>query len=153
MKKLSAILTVLTLGLFAAAAPVKAAPGSAMLEEQYKAALSRLTQDVHQADDPAAKREILNRFIDGMRDGLRKAENLESVQDADRQSLKSMAGRFYAYKAELEGLDGFTRVADGDLNAFAGYVQQGMEQAPMSGGIYLSGTVLIVMLLLLIFLL
>lgn len=150
MKKLFAILT---LGLFAAAAPAKAAPGSAMLEEQYKAALSRLTQDVLQAPDPAAKREILTRFIDGMQDGLIKAENLESIQENDRQTLKSVAGRFHAYKAELEGLDGFARVADGDLNAFAGYVQQGMEQAPMGGGVYLSGTALIIILLLLIFLL
>ena len=150
MKKFIAIVT---LGLFAAAAPVKAAPGSAILEEQYKAALSHLTQDVLQAPDPAVKRKILNHFMDGMQNGLRNAENLESLQAGDRQTVKTMADRFTAYKAELEGLDGFARVADADLNAFAGYVQQGMEQAPVGGGVYLSGTVLIVILLLLIFLL
>lgn len=150
MKKL---LMILTLGLFTAAVPAKAAPGSALLEEQYKTALSRLTQDVLQAPDPAAKREILNRFIDGMQRGLDNAVNLESIQDSDRQILKSMAGRFHAYKAELAGLEGFAPVADGDLNAFAGYVQQGMEQAPIGGGVYLSGTAIIIILLVLIFLL
>ncbi len=150
MKKL---LTLITLALLAATLPAKAAPGAALVEEQYKAALSRLTQDVRQAQSPTEKREILQHFINGMQDGLQKAENLESIQEADRQTLQSVAVRFHAYKAELDGMNGYARVADADLDAFAGYVQQGMEQAPMGGGIYLSGTALIIILLLLIFLL
>jgi hypothetical protein len=150
MKKLLAIFTV---ALLAATVPAKASAGSALVEEQYKAALSRLTQDVRQATGPAEKREILKHFIDGMQDGLQKAQTLESLQESDRETLRSVAGRFYAYNAELEGLNGYARVADGDLNNFAAYVQQGMEQAPMGGGVYISGTALIVILLLLIFLL
>lgn len=150
MKKLIALFT---FALLAATVPAKAAPGAALVEEQYKAALSRLTQDVRQAQSPKEKREILQHFINGMQDGLRKAENLESIQESDRQTLHSVAGKFQAYQAELDGMNGFSRVADAELDAFAGYVQQGMEQAPMGGGVYLSGTALIVILLLLIFLL
>lgn len=150
MKKLFALFT---FALLAVTAPAQAAPGAALVEEQYKAALSRLTQDVRQAPSPTEKREILQRFVNGMQDGLQKAENLESIQESDRETLRSVAGRFQAYKAELDGTDGYDRVADADLDGFAGYVQQGMEQAPMGGGVYLSGTALIVILLLLIFLL
>jgi hypothetical protein len=150
MKKLFAIIT---FALLAVSAPAKAAPGAALVEEQYKAALSRLTQEVRQAQSPTEKREILQHFINGMQDGLRKAENLESILESDRETLRSVAGRFHAYQAELDGMNGYDRVADADLDAFAGYVQQGMEQAPVGGGIYLSGTALIVILLLLIFLL
>lgn len=150
MKKSLALFAFL---LLAAIAPAKAAPGGALVEEQYKAALSRLTQDVRQAQSPAEKREILHHFINGMRDGLQKAENLESIQASDRETLRAVAGKFNAYQEELDGMNGYARVADADLDAFAGYVRQGMEQAPMRGGIYLSGTALIVILLLLIFLL
>jgi hypothetical protein len=150
MKKLFALFA---LTLLAATVPAKAAPGAALVEEQYKAALSRLTQDVRQAQSPTEKREILHHFINGMQDGLQKAESLESIQVSDRETLRSVAGKFDAYNAELDGMNGYARVADADLDAFAGYVQQGMEQAPMNGGIYLSGTALIVILLLLIFLL
>ena len=150
MKKFFALIT---FALLAATAPVKAAPGSALLEEQYKAALSRLTQDVRQAQSPTEKREILQHFVNGMQDGLQKAENLASVQESDREALRSVAGKFHAYKAELDGMNGYDRVADADLDAFAGYVQQGMEMAPVNGGVYLSGTAIIIILLVLIFLL
>ena len=150
MKKLFALVA---FALLAATAPAKAAPGAALVEEQYKAALSRLTQNVSQAQSPMEKREILQGFIDGMQDGLRKADALESLQDSDREALRSVAGKFSAYKAELDGMNGYTRVADADLDAFAGYIQQGMEQAPVGGGIYLSGTAIIIILLVLIFLL
>jgi hypothetical protein len=146
-------ITILAMGIIAATAPVKAAPGSALLEEHYKAALSKVTQEVRETEDPAEKREILEHFIDHMRDGLQKAETLESISEEDRAAVRSVAGKFYAYGAELNGTAGFERVADADLDAFAGYIQQGMEQAPMGGGIYISGTALIVILLLLIFLL
>ena len=150
MKKLFALFT---LALLAATVPAKAAPGSALVEEQYKAALSRLTQEVRQAQSPTEKREILHHFVDGMRDGLQKAETLESIQPSDRETLRSVAGKFDGYKAELDGMNGYARVADADLDAFAGYVQQGMEQAPINGGVYLSGTAIIIILLVLIFLL
>ncbi|MDB5104120.1 MAG: hypothetical protein JWP91_1809 [Fibrobacteres bacterium] len=151
MNKFIAILAMVTV---AATASVKAAPGSALVEEQYKAALSHVTQEVAQAKDPQEKRQILGHFINGMKDGLQKAEGLESISEADRASLHAVTGKFFAYDAELNGLAGYDRVADADLNAFAGYVQQSMEQAPISGGgVYISGGALIVVLLLLIFLL
>jgi hypothetical protein len=146
-------LAVLLLGLVAATVPAKGAAGSAMLEEQYKSALNRMVQEVRQAPGPDEKRAVLEHFVTGMRDGLQRAEGMASLQSPDRATLHVLAGKFSAYDAELKGMGGYDRVADADLNAYAGFIQQSMEQAPMGGGVYISGTALIVILLLLIFLL
>jgi hypothetical protein len=145
-------LYLLALALFAAAAPVKAGTGSDLLEERYKAALNEMVQQVRHEQDPEAKRAILKHFIDHMSDGLQKAEGMESISEPDRQTLHVVAGKFYAYQAELNGQAGYTPVPDASLDQFAGYIQEGMEQAPM-GGIYISGGALIVILILLIILL
>lgn len=146
-------LSILLLALTATFVPAKAATGSAVLEEQYKSALNRMVQEVRQAPGPAEKRAVLAHFVTGMRDGLQRAEGMASPQSPDRATLHSLAGKFSGYDAELNGNGGYVRVADADLDAYAGFIQQSMEQAPMGGGVYISGTALIVILLLLIFLL
>ncbi|MDB5050220.1 MAG: hypothetical protein JWO30_3291 [Fibrobacteres bacterium] len=145
-------LQVVALGIFAATAPLKASPGSAMLEERYKAALNDMVQEVRNTPDPAAKRQILEHFITHMSQGLEKAEAMQSISEQDRASLHSVLGKFYAYDSELKGMPGFAPVADANLDGFAGYIQQGMEQAPVGGGIYLSGGAIIIILLILLLL-
>ncbi|MEO6094882.1 MAG: hypothetical protein ABIW76_04070 [Fibrobacteria bacterium] len=152
MKKSLAML-LLGLGLFAVSVPAQAAAGSAVLEEQYKSALNRIVQEVRQAPGPAEKRAVLGHFVTGMRDGLQRAEGMASPQSQDRAALQILSGKFSGYAAELDGMGGYVRVADADLDAYAGFIQQSMEQAPLGGGVYLSGTALIIILLLLIFLL
>lgn len=146
------LLQILALAVFAATAPIKASAGSDILEERYKAALNDMVRQVRNAQDPEAKRDVLQHFIKHMSQGLQKAENLESISEQDRQTIHSVLGKFYAYDSELNGQAGFDRVPDPDLDQFAGYIQQGMEQAPL-GGIYISGGALIVILILLIILL
>ena len=146
-------LILIILGILATSLTAIASPGAAMLEEHYKAALNRMTQEVRQAPDPEAKREILNRFIDKMEAGLQKAEGFESLEEQDKASLRAVAGKFYAYDAELNGTGGIAPVANADLDAFAGYIQQGMEQAPIGDGVYISGGALLVIIVLLIILL
>jgi hypothetical protein len=127
-----------------------AGPAGEILEERYHAALSQVTQEVKQAQDPAEKRSILSHFFRHMEDGLQKAETLSSLPDGDKQSLHTVLGKYLAYQAELDGTQGFARVSDGDLDAFASYVRQDMEQAPVGGGIYISAGALIVILLVLL---
>lgn len=129
-----------------------AGPVGTLLEERYHAALSEFTQQVRQAPDPAEKRRILARFLDHMEDGLGKAENLSELSPADKQSLHTILGKYLAYEAELEGTGGFMAVADSDLNEFANYIRQDMEQAPVGGGIYISAGALLVILIILILL-
>jgi hypothetical protein len=121
-----------------------------ILEERYHSALSQVTQEVKQAADPVEKRQILAGFFRHMEDGLQKAETLSSLPDGDKQSLHTVLGKYLAYQAELEGTQGFAPVADRELDDFATYVRQDMEQAPVGGGIYLSAGALIVILLVLL---
>lgn len=121
-----------------------------VLEERYHAALSQVTQEVKQAPDPAEKRQILSDFFQHMEDGLQKAETLSSLPDGDKQALHTVLGKYFAYQAELEGSQGFARVEDPNLDDFAAYVRQDMEQAPVGGGVYISAGALIVILLLLL---
>jgi hypothetical protein len=134
-------------------APRLAHAGSGeVLEERYHAALSQVTQEVKQAQDPSEKRRILSGFIQHMEEGLQKAETLSSLPDGDKQALHTVLGKYFAYQAELEGTGGYTPVADRDLDQFAAYVRQDMEQAPIGGGVYISAGALIVILLILILL-
>jgi hypothetical protein len=128
-----------------------AGPGD-VLEDRYHAALSQVTQEVQLAQDPAEKRRILSGFFQHMEEGLQKAETVSSLPEDDKQSLHTVLGKYFAYQAELEGKAGFTRVADRDLDQFASYVRQDMEQAPIGGGVYISAGALIVILLVLLLL-
>jgi hypothetical protein len=128
-----------------------AGPGDA-LEERYHAALSQITQEVKQAEDPSEKRRILSGFFQQMEEGLQKAETLSSLPDEDKEALHTVLGKYFAYQSELEGTGGFARVADRDLDQFASYVRQDMEQAPIGGGVYISAGALIVILLILLLL-
>lgn len=147
MKKLFGILA---LGLIAATSPLKASTGQSFLEERYKAALNEMVQKVRNTPDPSAKREILQHFILHMRDGLDKAKGMESISETDRNTLHVVAGKYYTYNNELNGQAGFDRVPDSKLNEFAGFMRQGMEQAPMGGGVYISGGALLVIIILLV---
>jgi hypothetical protein len=87
-----------------------------------------------------------------MEDGLLKAETLSSLPDQDKQALHTVLGKYYAYQAELDGTAGYARVEDRELDDFASYVRQDMEQAPIGGGIYISAGALLVILLVILLL-
>jgi hypothetical protein len=141
---------ILAIAILASLTPLLASPGSVLVEERYKSALNRIVQEVRATEDPSAKREILGSYLDKMQAGLRQAEGMKSVAGPDRQVLHSMREKLAAYQAELGGFNGYALVADADLDAFAGYMQQGMEQAPIGGGVYLSGGAIIIILLILL---
>src|SRR5438046_212784 len=100
---------ILALGILAVTLPAHAGAGSSLLEEQYKAALNRMTQQVRQAPDADSKRAILDRFTEKMSDGLQNAEGTGSLTPSDRVTLGNLASRFLAYRAELRGTDGNAR--------------------------------------------
>ena len=140
----------LALCLCAVASPLQARDGATLLEERFKTAINDMVREAEAAPDPASRRELLHGFVVRMDDGLGKALEGGALSEADRASLGALQARFQAYRAELEGRDGFVRVEDADLGRFASYVQQDLEQAPVGGGIYISAGALIVILLLLI---
>ena len=152
MRGFPALVRVILLALGFGFTGIHASAGSATLEERYHAALSGLTQDVRHASDPAEKRRILEGFVQHMQTGLSRAETSAALSVEDRSSLHTVLGKYLAYQEELGGTGGFTRVSDADLDEYAAYIRQDMEQAPVGGGIYISGGVLLIILLLILLL-
>ena len=146
------LIPALVLSAAAFAAPLEARSGATLLEQQYKAALNGLVQEVRSAEDPAQKREVLEEFTGRLDLGLEKILGQGGIDAADRAALGALKERFAAYRSELHGRDGLEKVEDGNLDAFAAYIQQDMEQAPVNGGVYISAGALIVILLLLLIL-
>lgn len=144
----------LTLGFFLAAAPMRAAEtGSAALEGRFKSALNDLALKVKSAETPEAKRAILLRFADGMDQGLQEAESYAAVTPEDRPGIDALRSRFHANALELRGGAGLAPVPDADLDEYAAYMRQQMEQAPVGGGIYISAGALLIIILILVLIL
>jgi hypothetical protein len=96
----------------------------------------------------------MDRFLAKAERGSRVTERLPMGKE-NRTALKSLQTRFAGYSAELKGTGDGAGVADGDLDSFAGFMQQDLEQAADAvwggGGIYLSvGAIIIILLILLL---
>jgi hypothetical protein len=131
--------------------PVQAETGSEMIGQRVKSSLNAMVQDVHEAGTPSEKRAVLNRFLSKVSRGTAILEILPFLSDENHAAVDLLKERFDRYSADFGGTPGTNAVADGDLDAFASYMQNDLEQA--SGGIYLStGAVIIVLLIILILL-
>jgi hypothetical protein len=152
MNNFSKVLAVL---FFAGAAtlPAQAAVPRDVPQERLKTALNEMVQEVRQAEAASEKRAVIANFIGKMERNAQMAELLPFLGEEKRAALDALQEKFGGYQAELQGLDGRDRVADADLNAFAGFMQQDLEQAATSGGIYLSTGAVIIILLILILIL
>jgi hypothetical protein len=120
-------------------------------QQRLKVALNGMVQDVREAETAPAKRAVIGQFIGRMERNAQVTELLPFLGEEKRAALEDLREKFGGYQAELQGLDGRDGVADSDLDAFAGFMQQDLEQAATSGGIYLStGAVIIILLILLL---
>jgi hypothetical protein len=153
MKTLSKRLGML-LFLAAAVLPAQAADDKEVLQSRVKAALNEMVQEVKSQESAEAKRETLERFIGKVERRAGWLETMPFIEKEQRAALSMLQGKFAGYQAELKGLQGRDRVADRDLDAFASFVQQDLEQAEVTwddGGVYLSvGAIIIILLVLLL---
>jgi len=127
---------------------VKSNAGS--VDERFKAVINTEIQKVTQTQDPVLKRKMLGDFLTRMDQGIGMAK--ASVSEKDAPALNALQTKMRADYAELDG-NGVTKVPDSELNHFAGYVQQDVEQADYysGGGVYLSvGAIIVILLLILI---
>ncbi len=124
-----------------------------LLQERVKISLNKMVTEVRTAETPAAKRAVMENFLNRFENRSRLAEKLP-LNDEQRAGLAALQLRFAGYAAELNGTEAVAGVPDGELDAFAGFMQQDLEQAAASwgsGGIYLStGAVIIILLILLL---
>lgn len=135
------------------ATPAQADPADhGLLQARVKVALNDMVADVRAADNAEAKRAVLERYLDKFESRARLAGRLP-LDDEHRAALTSLQTRFAGYSQELRGDEARAGVADGDLDAFASFMQHDLEQAAStwgSGGIYLSTGAVIIILLILI---
>ena len=153
MSKFRAIFLMMVLPfLFMAYAhPVLAQDEAAKLQNKLKGYLNEVAVKVKNTEDPAQKREILNSTFEKVFKAVDKVEQLPAAGKENQNFLATFRQGVQEKYDELNGLKDFARVGDEELNAFADYVVQDMEQAK-DIAIYTTTTTLIIIALLIILL-
>jgi hypothetical protein len=105
---------------------------------------------VKAAAEPAQKRAILDDSFARMTKALDVAEHSPLISKADKAGIDQIRALVTDKQEELAGANGFDRVPDAQLNAFADYVVQDMEQADRNLSISLVGLLLIIIIVILI---
>lgn len=117
--------------------------------EMFKNHVNKVVQKVKQAKTPQKKREILNNSFDQMLKAFNKVKNIRMLSKSDKAAINRLSNNIRQKKYELNGTHGFKRVANNQLNNFANYVQQDIEQA---NTITISVTVLLLIVILVVLL-
>lgn len=105
---------------------------------------------VKATESPVQKREILTQSLQTMSTALDRIERSGLISKDDRAGIDRFKATLQEKQDELAGLNGFARVPDGQLNAFADYVVQDMQQAAQTITISLVAGLLILIILILL---
>ena len=119
-------------------------------ETQFKKYVNNIVVQVEATDDPAQKRVILNTSLERMTEAFRRVEQSERLSLEERQAVAALRASVEEKLDELNGRNGFTPVPDSNLNHFANYVQQDIEQAERKVTLSLTALLLIIIIVLLI---
>lgn len=106
--------------------------------------------EVKATDNPTEKRDILRHSLETMTKALDKVESSALVSVEDRTGAKLLRATLQEKQDELDGMNGFERVADTQLNSFSDYVVQDMQQADQYLSVSLVALLLIIIILILI---
>ena len=90
-----------------------------------------------------------NSFVE-ITKSLNEIQNITGVSNSDRLALASIEKRINEKSNELNGINGMQKVSDNQLNNFANYVQQDMEQADQWVTVSITTLILIAILLILL---
>ncbi|MFH1311945.1 MAG: hypothetical protein ABIJ00_01845 [Candidatus Eisenbacteria bacterium] len=100
--------------------------------------------------DPSQKRAILSEGLQKMSKALDMVESSTLVSEGDRAGIDRFKATLQERQNELAGTNGFDRVPDEQLNAFADFVVQDMEQADRTVNISLVTLLLIIIIVILV---
>lgn len=123
---------------------------SSKVQDKFKQYFNSISVKVKEAANPAEKREILNKSFEKFNSALTNVINMRGIPAGDVKGLNSLKASINDKYNELNGLDGYTKVQDNQLNNFADYVTQDMEQADQWVTISVTTLLLIVILVLLL---
>lgn len=105
---------------------------------------------VKAADEPSQKREILDESLEKMSNALDAVQSSPLISKDDKVGIDQVKAIVKDKQDELAGVNGYERVPDAQLNAFADYVVQDMEQADKNISISLVALLLIIIIVILI---
>ncbi len=120
-------------------------PAIAGGKDQIQKYFSDAAKKVNAAENASEKRDILDKSFKNMFNALEKVQNSGFVSQDESKGIDLFKATMKERQDELIGANGYERVADSQLNDFANYVVQDMEQASIT--ISLLALVLIIILL------
>lgn len=129
------------------ASPSRAGSAEVALSQRLKNSYNTMVLDVREAPMASEKREILDGFLGRMDNALGIVETFLPASNPTRATAVEMRARLQADRGELDAFDLRDAQASGNLDAFASYIQQDVEQAD---GVYLSVGALIIILIVVI---
>ena len=106
-----------------------AGTGAAQAQDAILDHLNDAAVEVKATPDPAEKRAILERNIDGMIGALNTVRGTPMLSEQDAKGIDQVRAQLQEKSDELAGRNGFSPVPDGQLDAFSSYVVQDLEQA------------------------
>jgi len=115
--------------------------------EKFKEYFNDVVLKVEKEDDFDQKRMILNESFENMMTAYKRVSSMDRMSPEDQQGIAVLKGNISAKLDELNGRNGYDQVADNQLNDFANYAQNDLEQA---NTITLSVTTLLLIILILI---
>lgn len=143
-----------TAGLFVAmlffAAVHTASAQSNKAVNMFKEHINNVVQKVKVEENPQEKRELLNASFDKLLNSFNKVESMKVLSQADQSALNQLQNNITEKRNELNGLNGYKRVQNSQLNNFANFVQQDLEQADSTVTISVTVLLLIIIILLLL---
>jgi hypothetical protein len=129
---------------------VMAFAGIAQGQDKLQNYLSDAACKVKATTDPLQKREILDNSFEKMFKALNMVQSSPLVSKDDKTGIDRFKVILKEKQDELSGLNGYERVPDAQLDAFADYVVQDVEQADQTITI---GTVTLLLIIIIIILL
>ncbi len=132
------------------ALPVLAQNGAAKVENKLKDYFSGVALQVKLQNDPAQKREILNRSFEKVFKAADGIERMPAFSPSDLQLVAELRSRTQDKFDELNGLNNYQPVSDAQLDHFADYVVQDTEQAAKTVVITTTTVIIIILLVLLL---
>lgn len=129
-----------------------ASPAEADIDphERLKQHVRDVVQKVKRAPTAAKKRAILDQELSAMVTALNRAEKMSDPSSSEKADINALRLRLQEKLDELHGRADYERVPDGQLDAFADYVQQDFEQAARTLTISITTGLLILIVLILL---
>jgi len=129
---------------------VLAIPVNADAKGELKQYFSKAADKVKATENADEKREILNEAFNSMSKILDKVLSSELISESDYAGIEQYKATLQEKQNELEGSNGYERVQDRQLNSFANYVVQDMEQADSTITISVIALLLIIIIVILL---